>query len=73
VFELADRNAGRALPHAVVPRIALKGPKITRPLTTEWFADRVDARHRRCVERGARASAPSAQAVARTYTPRDAR
>src|SRR5690606_39294689 len=53
VFELADAAAGRPLPRAVVPRIALQGPKITRKLTTEWFANRVDDRHRRCVARGA--------------------
>jgi hypothetical protein len=53
VFELADASAGRPLPRAVVPRIALQSPKITRKLTTEWFANRVDERHRRCVARGA--------------------
>ena len=53
VFELADASAGRPLPRAVVPRIALQSPKITRKLTTEWFANRVDDRHRRCVARGA--------------------
>jgi hypothetical protein len=52
VFELADAAAGRPLPRAVVPRIALQSPKITRKLTTEWFANRVDERHRRCVARG---------------------
>jgi hypothetical protein len=52
VFELADAAAGRPLPRAVLPRIALQSPKITRKLTTEWFANRVDERHRRCVARG---------------------
>jgi hypothetical protein len=51
VFELAERIEGRALPRAVVPKIALKGPKISRKLTTEWFASRVDERHRRCTAR----------------------
>ena len=51
VFELADRRAGRALPRAVVPRIDLESPKITRKLTTAWFADRVQARYQRCVNR----------------------
>lgn len=53
VFELADAAAGRPQPRAVVPSIALRSPKITRKLTTEWFANRVDERHRRCVARGA--------------------
>ncbi len=51
VFALADRANGAPLPRAIVPRIKLKSPKITRQLTTEWFANRVDERHRRCVDR----------------------
>ena len=39
------------MPRAVVPRIDLQGPKIKRPLTTEWFANRVDERFRRCLAR----------------------
>jgi hypothetical protein len=35
----------------VIPRIVLKSPKITRKLTTEWFATRVDGRYGRCMER----------------------
>jgi hypothetical protein len=51
VFALAERIERRTLPRAMVPRIKLQGPKITRPLTTEWFANRVDERYRRCVAR----------------------
>jgi hypothetical protein len=51
VFEIAERTAKRALPRAQIPRIALKSPKITRPLTTEWFARRVDERQQRCLTR----------------------
>ena len=53
VHALAERLQGRPLPRALVPRIALKSPKITRKLTTAWFAERVDARHRQCMARAA--------------------
>jgi Protein of unknown function (DUF1615) len=51
VFELAERLDRRPQPRAVLPRIQLKSPKITRQLTTEWFARRVDERHQRCMAR----------------------
>ncbi|MCW7536870.1 DUF1615 domain-containing protein [Aquabacterium sp. A7-Y] len=57
VFALAERAEGRALPRAVLPRIALQSPKITRKLTTEWFASRVEARYRRCLARARTQSA----------------
>ncbi|KUM04554.1 DUF1615 family protein [Chromobacterium subtsugae] len=49
VFALADQQAGRPLPRAAMPQIDLKSPKISRKLTTEWFANRVDGRYRRCL------------------------
>ena len=51
VFGLADRQARRTLPRAMTPQIRLQSPKITRQLTTDWFARRVDDRHRRCLAR----------------------
>jgi hypothetical protein len=51
VFAYAEQLDRRVLPRAVVPRIDLHSPKFTRRLTTEWFASRVDERHRRCLAR----------------------
>ncbi|MFM9379714.1 DUF1615 domain-containing protein [Pseudomonas sp. UV AK001] len=51
VFELADKAEGKSLPQAVLPGIVLQSPKITRKLTTAWFAKRVDERYRRCMAR----------------------
>jgi hypothetical protein len=50
-FALAARVEGRPLPRAVVPQIRLEGPKISRNLTTDWYARRVDERFRRCLAR----------------------
>jgi hypothetical protein len=49
VFALADQQSNRQLPRAIVPRIKLGGPKITRSLTTDWYAHRVDDRFKRCL------------------------
>jgi hypothetical protein len=51
IFALAEQLRGKALPRAVVPGIVLQSPKITRRLTTDWFAHRVDERYRQCLGR----------------------
>ena len=48
---LADQQAGKRQPRAVLPGIQLKSPKITRNLTTAWFAKRVDDREQACVRK----------------------
>jgi hypothetical protein len=53
LFALAEKTRGRALPRAMMPKIRLQSPKITRKLTTDWFAHRVDERYKLCVSRSA--------------------
>jgi hypothetical protein len=51
LFALADRLTGKPAPRAILPRIPLHSPKITRNLTTEWFANRVESRYQACLQR----------------------
>lgn len=51
LYALAEARAGKPLPRAMIPGITLESPKITRELTTAWFATRVDERYRRCLQR----------------------
>ncbi|HKQ11926.1 MAG TPA: DUF1615 domain-containing protein [Steroidobacteraceae bacterium] len=51
IFGLVDKGRGKPLPRAVVPKIRLESPKITRKLTTQWFAKRVDERYEKCLSR----------------------
>ena len=50
VFELAEKG-GRPMARQALPQIDLKSPKITRKLTTEWFAKKVEGRYRTCLGR----------------------
>ncbi len=51
VFEVAEDLQHRPSPRVMLPRITLNSPKITRQLTTEWFARRVNQRYQRCMAR----------------------
>jgi len=53
VYALAERRSGKPQPRVRLPRIELHSPKITRRLTTEWFARRVNDRYLRCLARQA--------------------
>jgi outer membrane murein-binding lipoprotein Lpp len=50
-FILADKMAGKRLPREMLPGIKLESPKITRNLTTAWFAQRVNGRYQQCLTR----------------------
>ena len=51
VFALAEHAARHPLPRALIPVIRLEGPKISRALTTNWYAHRVEQRYERCLGR----------------------
>jgi Protein of unknown function (DUF1615) len=48
VFALAEQAKRRPMPRELLPSIELHGPKISRNLTTQWYALRVDQRFERC-------------------------
>ena len=43
----------------MIPRIDLMSPKIQRALTPEWFATRVEARWKRCMQKAGPATGPA--------------
>lgn len=49
VFSAADKKRGQAWPHERLPGITLESPKISRNLTTAWFAQRVNQRYQHCL------------------------
>ncbi|TNV17235.1 DUF1615 domain-containing protein [Buttiauxella sp. B2] len=50
VYAIAEKKAGKKLPREMLPGITLESPKITRNLTTAWFAQRVDDRRAACMK-----------------------
>lgn len=59
VFNLAEQSTGQKLARQAMPQINLKSPKISRKLSTEWFAQRVETRYRACLQRGEKAAGSS--------------
>jgi hypothetical protein len=51
VYDIAEKKRNAAVPRAMIPKIDLSSPKITRKLTTQWYADRVEGRYRSCLAR----------------------
>ena len=56
VFALADKQAGKRQPCAVLPGIQLKAPKITPTSPPPGFAKRVDDKEQACVRRWQRSA-----------------
>lgn len=45
-----SKERGIPLADAAMPEIALKSPKISRKLSTKWFAEQVEKRYRNCLQ-----------------------
>ena len=50
IYQLVDKP-GHPWPRETLPQIRLVSTKITRKLTTAWFAERVNGRFERCMQR----------------------
>jgi hypothetical protein len=51
-FALAEQISAHPLSRALMPRIELEGPKLSRTLTTSWYAHRVEGRYEHCLSPG---------------------
>ena len=58
VLTLAEKTHRQGDARALSSADLLKSPKITRKLTTDWFANRVNDRYERCLRRSARTVTP---------------
>jgi Protein of unknown function (DUF1615) len=54
VFALADKLQASPAARAAVPQIVLRGPKLSRNLTTDWYARRVNERFGQCLQKQGR-------------------
>ena len=50
----AQQRTGRPAEYATLPEVALESPKLSRTLSTAWFARAVDRRYQACLARGPR-------------------
>ena len=53
LYAMAEKKRHATLPRAMIPQIDLSSPKITRKLTTQWYAERVEGRYRTCLSHAA--------------------
>ncbi len=60
VFALADKLQALPAPRAAVPHIVLRGPKLSRNLSTDWYARRVNERFGRCLRKQRQSLIPAA-------------
>ena len=68
LYQLAERR-GLKPAREQLPDIELHSPKISRTLTTAWFADRCEARYRACLARDPYAAAGSVQPASTPAAP----
>lgn len=46
-----EAKTGQTAPYAVMPKVVISGPKLSRDYNTNWFAERVNGRYTQCMSR----------------------
>lgn len=46
---LYEKNTGKPMPYAVMPKVVIAGPKLSREYSTNWYAQAVQKRYDKCL------------------------
>ncbi|TXJ10336.1 MAG: DUF1615 family protein [Acinetobacter sp.] len=49
-----EKQTGQEAPYAIMPKVIISGPKLSRDYNTNWFASRVNGRYLRCMSQAKR-------------------
>lgn len=49
-----EEKTGKAAPYAIMPKVVISGPKLSRDYNTNWYASRVNGRYTQCISRAKR-------------------
>lgn len=49
-----EEKTGKKAPYAIMPKVVISGPKLSRDYNTNWFAERVNGRYTQCMSRAKR-------------------
>lgn len=58
ISELFTAKTGKNPSYAMMPKVVISGPKLSRDFDTNWFATRVDSRYQTCISTAKRAKLP---------------
>ncbi len=49
-----EEKTGSDAPYAIMPKVVISGPKLSRDYNTNWFAERVNGRYQNCMSKAKR-------------------
>lgn len=56
---LYEQSTGKSMPYAIMPKVVITGPKLSRDYSTNWYAQAVQKRHNKCLATAKRLKLPS--------------